>query len=150
VQALRDGAVRPAKQLFLCLAFALLELISWGVSTSVWTAPAHSYEVGVAIFAVKLLGPVAAWLANGGGSGVDFITRFITLSFPTRMRSIATLLLLWLPAVAIVAFLRGLGVVPSSLRPTNFVFAYSFIGFNVLHYFFLCRVLRGLTVSRQS
>jgi hypothetical protein len=149
-QALRDGTVLPVMQLFLCLAFVLLELFSWAVNTSAWTAPQHSSEVGGMILVIKIAGLIAAWFANGGGRGVDFISRFIALSFPTRMRSIATLILLWLPVVCVVAFLNGLGVVSNSARAANFVFAYSFVGFNVLHYWFLCGVLRKVRETTRG
>src|SRR5882724_9983599 len=74
VRDLRAGEIKAFQQVQYLLAFLVLEIFSWGVDTEIfqfsWNdVKTYSAPIGVGILAVKLLGPYAAYWANGGRQG---------------------------------------------------------------------------------
>jgi len=149
VHDLRAGEVKAFQQVQYLLAFLVLEIFSWGVDTEIfkfsWNdVKTYSAPVGVGICVVKLLGPYAAYWANGGRQGSDFLNRFLTLSLPIRVRCLVLLLLLALPARALAGFLHGVRGTQTGDAFAGVGVGLFWLAFNLAHYAWLAFTLRGL------
>lgn len=146
---LRAGEVKAFQQVQYLLAFLVLEIFSWGVDTEIfkfsWNdVKTYSAPVGIGICVVKLLGPYAAYLANGGRQGSDLLNRFLTLSLPIRVRCLVLLPLLALPARALAGFLHRMQGAPAGDAFAGVGAGLFWLAFNLAHYAWLAFTLRGL------